>query len=60
MSTFEKWMKEVDLILEGFSGLESRDLPDYNYHDCFEAGQDEEQTAYEALENADYPFEDNY
>jgi len=56
--TFEKWMKEVDGILDGICFMDSNDLPDYNYRDCFESEMEPEQVAYEVLENADYPMDE--
>ena len=56
--TFETWMKEVDGVLDGICFLTSSDLPDYRYYDCFEAEMTPEETAYEALENADFPMDE--
>jgi len=56
MTMFENWMNQVDQILKGICFMNSEELPDYTYWDCFESGQDPKQTALEALANADYPM----
>lgn len=37
-AAFEKWMAKVDAMLAKKCGLDSRDLPDWNYLDAFEDG----------------------
>lgn len=38
ISAFEKWQREVDSHLQRMIGMDSADLPDYNYAGEFEMG----------------------
>jgi hypothetical protein len=38
--TFEEWMREVDAELNRLLFLDSGDLPDWNYRDAYDSGED--------------------
>jgi hypothetical protein len=51
--TFEEWKKQVDLEIEKRAyGLNSDDLPDYDYWAEWEAGESPVFTAKAAIQNA--------
>jgi hypothetical protein len=57
--TFEQWMKAVDQVVGEIAfGLSLYDLPDLNYRDLYDSGATAQDAAEEALENADFPFEE--
>lgn len=56
--TFEKWMTKVDAEISRICGMTSDELPDYTYRDCFESDMDPEEAAYDALDYADFPFDE--
>lgn len=47
---FEAWMDEVNAILVGAVGIESDDLPDWNYRDAYDDGADPRKVVHEVLE----------
>ena len=57
--TYEQWMQQVDQVVGNIAfGLSVHDLPDFNSRDLFESGATAQEAAEEALENADFPFDD--
>ncbi len=57
--TFEQWMQDVDQVVGSIAfGLSVHDLPDINFRDLFESGATAQDAAEEALENADFPFDE--
>ena len=52
---FKLWMRSVDMVLEGITGLCSLDLPDWSYRDSFDGGDSPRAAAKGALRAADYP-----
>jgi hypothetical protein len=52
---FAAWMKKMDAALEALCGMESGDLPDWNYADAFDDERDDfDDIAREVLEDAGY------
>ena len=57
--SFEQWMEAVDQIVGEIAfGLSVYDLPDINFRSLYQAGETAETAAEEALEAADFPFDD--
>ncbi len=57
--TYEQWMQDVDQVVGAIAfGLSVHDLPDFNSRDLFESGTTAQDAAEEALENADFPFDE--
>ena len=57
--TFDQWMQDVDQVVGAIAfGLSVHDLPDFNSRDLFESGATAQDAAEEALENADFPFDE--
>lgn len=56
MSTFAKWMKEVDAEVSRISGLGVNDLSDFCFADAFNDERDPVEVAEELLEENDFPF----
>ena len=53
--TFDQFMAKIDNRLsEMFGGLDSRDFPDWNYWDCWSAGDDWHFTVCDMLEENGY------
>lgn len=50
--SFEKWLAEVDKILNRTYGLSHDDLPDIDYRSLYEDGATAIEAAEEAVENA--------
>jgi len=56
--TYEKWILQVEQIIESILLLTLEDLPDWLSHDSFEAGDTPQQGAKKCLANlADHKFE---
>ena len=57
--TYEQWMQDVDQVVGAIAfGLSVHDLPDFNSRDLFESGATAQEAAEEALEGADFPFDE--
>ena len=57
--TFDQWMQDVDQVVGAIAfGLSVHDLPDINFRDLFDSGATAQDAAEEALENADFPFDE--
>ena len=57
--SFEQWMEAVDQIVGKIAfGLSVYDLPDIDFRSLYQAGETAETAAEEALEAADFPFDD--
>lgn len=52
--TFEAWMTVVNRALVDRCGLESDDIPDYCYWDCWNNGMLPHEVAAEALQEAGF------
>ena len=57
--TYEEWMREVNRIVLGISGLGVDDIGDAPYRDRFDDSVAPHDMAREALELADFPFEED-
>jgi hypothetical protein len=57
--TFDQWMQNVDQVVGSIAfGLSVHDLPDIHFRDLFDSGTTAQDAAEEALENADFPFDE--
>lgn len=57
--TYEQWIQHVDQVVGNIAfGLSIHDLPDFNSRDLFESGATAQDAAEEALEGADFPFDE--
>lgn len=56
--TYYQWIGKVNRMVVRISGLSVDDLPDWNSWDAWSRGETPYEGATEALENADFPFED--
>jgi len=43
--TFANWLERVEILIQGEIGLGIDDLPDYRYHDDYDAGLSPGETA---------------
>lgn len=55
---FAAWRNKVDRAVEQVSGASLDDLPDMDFASRFEAGMSPTAVAYEVLENAGFPFDE--
>ena len=55
---FESWMVNVDIAINNIAHVSYLDIPDFDYYASFEAGESPDDVAREALEAADFPFDE--
>ena len=56
--SFDRWMAEVDAAVSQIAMLSVHDLPDLDFRSLYDGGESPQTAAREALENADYPFDE--
>lgn len=55
--SFQKWMSEVDDVVNGFCGLSYNDLPDWRWRDAFNDGMTPEEAVMDCLEEEGFHFD---